>query len=259
MRLLSAGAAVSVLLPAMAAAQTSPGFYLGAGAGLNLMTQLRETATLTIDNPFGASITRSGRFTTTPDPGWVVLGSLGWGFGNGLRAEIEGSSRSNGLDAAIGVPALRATGSWRQSGVMVNLLYDLPVGAGWVQPYLGAGIGAQWRSGELFDGFGTRSLGTGGARFAYQAILGIAMPVPGAAGLHVTAEYRFLGLAGDQTTQGTGTISACAIPEVSFGNIACDRPDLRAVAGSASLREARRLEGGFNHAVMLGLRLGFPP
>ena len=31
--------------------------------------------------------------------GWTGVASLGWGFGNGFRAEIEGYSRTNEVDS----------------------------------------------------------------------------------------------------------------------------------------------------------------
>ena len=77
-------------------------------------------------------------------PGFAGVLSLGWGFGNGLRAEIEGNYRSNEADSASGVAGWASLGtpggrqeSW---GVMGNVLLDLGV-FGPVVPYVGVGAG----------------------------------------------------------------------------------------------------------------------
>ena len=46
--------------------------------------------------------------------------------------------------------------------------------------------------------------GLAGPPTAYQAILGAAIPISSVPGLAVTAEYRFMGLAGDRTYTGGG-------------------------------------------------------
>jgi outer membrane protein OmpA-like peptidoglycan-associated protein len=78
---------------------------------------------------------------------------------------------------------------------MVNLVYDIDVGAG-VYPYVGAGVGAQW----------LHLTNTGGsadskAQIAGQGILGVSIPV-GVPGLSATAEARVLGWLGDAKFSG---------------------------------------------------------
>jgi len=46
--------------------------------------------------------------------------------------------------------------------------------------------------------------------FAYQAILGLALPINAAPGLAITAEYRFMGLAGSRSYSGTLTAGGAA-------------------------------------------------
>ena len=58
-------------------AQPVEGLYLGAGAGLNFVPDLND----------------QGVRLRTRDPGFAGVLSLGWGFGNGWRAEIEGNYR----------------------------------------------------------------------------------------------------------------------------------------------------------------------
>ena len=93
-------------------------------------------------------------------------------------------------------------------------------------PYIGAGAGYQWADVSATS-FHTAT-GTAGA-FAYQAILGAAIPISTVPGLSVTGEYRFMGLAGDRSYTGNGATVV--------------RTD------------------DFNHSVLIGLRYAFgaPP
>ena len=93
--------------------------------------------------------------------------------------------------------------------VMVNGLFDLDIGVRWLFPYAGAGLGyasTHWRGVGAAGGasvgasVGASSLtasGTSG-NLAYQAIAGLAFPVPHVPGLSATAEYRFLGVVGPE-------------------------------------------------------------
>ncbi|MFM7612131.1 MAG: hypothetical protein ACKO9A_25065, partial [Alphaproteobacteria bacterium] len=76
--------------------------------------------------------------------GGVGLLSLGWGFSNGIRLEIEGSYRTNEVDSANGAAGLATPGghSGRQDsyGLMGNALVDL-VRIGPFLPYVGSGAG----------------------------------------------------------------------------------------------------------------------
>ncbi|MDW8398629.1 MAG: hypothetical protein RMK90_08695, partial [Acetobacteraceae bacterium] len=102
-------------LAAPAGAQPVEGLYVGAGAGLNWLQ--RETYSGT------------GGLSSEFDIGWGVVISLGWGFGNGVRAEVEGSYRQNdargsfivGDIAAIRVPVRGHAASY---GIMGNAFYD---------------------------------------------------------------------------------------------------------------------------------------
>jgi outer membrane protein OmpA-like peptidoglycan-associated protein len=155
--------------------------------------------------------------------------SLGWGFSNGLRAEIEGSYRGNEVDGVSGVAGWASGGppagrqeSW---GVMGNVLLDLGV-FGPVIPYVGVGAGY-----VVTDWAGVRGISQNGAlrmtvndsdgQFAYQGIAGLAFPVGFAPGLAITAEYRFLGtlqprlqVQFDNPTTGASVASGLAEPDV---------------------------------------------
>src|ERR1700761_67063 len=109
-----------ILFPCVAAAQTTQGLYIDGATGANFPDTLQSSqATTRIDT----------------DTGPLGLGSVGWGFGNGLRTEIEGSYRSGDIDGISTrrvngalLPLANTDGSAGVPAVMVNVAYDLPVG-----------------------------------------------------------------------------------------------------------------------------------
>ncbi|GGJ09269.1 OmpA family protein [Neoroseomonas lacus] len=136
--------------------------------------------------------------------GYAGVLSVGYGFGNGLRLEVEGNYRQNDVDSistnAGNLP--RTTGTVRSYGAMANVLYDFVLGP--VMPYVGVGGGYVWNDYDSV-GFQVRNGnnnaqfnagGTNGA-FGYQAILGVAFPIQSVPGLALTAEGRFMGTTGD--------------------------------------------------------------
>jgi outer membrane protein OmpA-like peptidoglycan-associated protein len=165
------------------------GVYVGLGAGANYLDDS--------DSNNGISISFEW--------GYIGVLSVGYGFGNGLRLELEGNYRQNdvdGIDVAGGsIP--RTTGTVRSYGLMVNALYDFSLGP--VMPYVGVGAGYVWNDYDSV-GFNYRDSnnnagqftagGTNGA-FGYQAILGVAFPIQSVPGLALTAEGRFMGTTGD--------------------------------------------------------------
>lgn len=193
-----------VLLPSAATAQAVQGFYVSGEAGPSFEGSLLASRETT-------------KVHTTVGP--VGLAALGWQFGDGIRAEIEGGYRSNGITNILtrrvnGLlePLGDVTGNAANYAVMTNFAYDIPLHPFGLpmQPYVGTGIGYGW-----FDfnqthgnGFGTLRLsdnntftgpvavnfGAAGG-FAYQAMVGAALPIHGAPGLSLTAEYRFFGTA----------------------------------------------------------------
>ncbi len=181
--------AASILaLPMQVGAQPVTGLYVGAGTGINIM---QDESVKSVDG-----LATPGVKLET-NVGAVGVASVGWGFGNGLRAEFEGAYRYNGFDKLTGGGSGVAIGGSEQKfGPMVNVLYDFN-GFGPVVPYVGVGAGYQWAH-DRFTSDGMSASDTAGA-FAYQAILGAALPVTSVQGLAVTAEYRFMGLAGNRT------------------------------------------------------------
>jgi outer membrane protein OmpA-like peptidoglycan-associated protein len=219
--LLAATAAVALPGAAMAqsswlptaAAQPIQGVYLGAGAGWNHYGQNNMTAGGNAGSYFdNTRASRQGNLDFKE--GGVGVLSLGYGFGNGFRTEIEGNYRYNELDKLGGFPGRNgggASSSFRnfdgevqQYGVMANVYYDfqlpqwfpnMPVA---VVPYVGGGVGYMWTD---IDARGTRQVAGGNSvrindtagQFAYQGMAGLAFPITSVPGLSITAEYRYTG------------------------------------------------------------------
>jgi len=228
-------AAAVVALPVLAQAQPVSGLYLGAGVGGNWLQD--TTLNGAVNNALGAKI--ENEF----EVGYVGVLSLGWGFGNGLRAEIEGSYRSNDVsDTKVSGASVQGrasgTGTAVSYGAMANILYDFNLGSalGGIVPYIGAGAGYIWHD---YQDVGIRYSsgdkivynGDTGA-FGYQAILGAALPVASVPGLAVTAEYRFMGTLGHDIN---GTVNQ---------------------TGQAQTRLNSDVDN-FNHSLLIGLRYAF--
>jgi outer membrane protein OmpA-like peptidoglycan-associated protein len=174
-------AATVLALPAAATAQPISGLYVGAGAGMNY----RQASTVTTA---GVAVG-----TLRSSVGYAAVASIGWGFGNGIRAELEGSYRFNEQR----ITGVFGGGNYiRQYGLMGNALYDFDLSGFGISPrtfmpYLGAGVGYVWTG--VDQAGGGANLRTRG-RLGYQAIVGGAFGlgdfVPG---LALTAEYRYMG------------------------------------------------------------------
>ena len=228
-------AATFLALPLAAQAQPISGLYVGAGAGVNMLMESDFQAT----GPLANGLSRAQRSGTAEfNYGYVGVVSLGYGFGNGVRAEIEGSFRQNDVDSVSGVTAVgtprRVDGTVQSYGVMVNALYDFDLGPGaFLTPYVGVGAGYQFHN---YDGVrvrnqaGTASVTVDGedGQFAYQAIVGAAFPIGAVPGLALTAEYRFMGT----LTQDL---------------------DARSNTGTRGTAEVENM----NHSLLLGLRYAF--
>jgi OmpA-OmpF porin, OOP family len=246
-------AATMLTLPGVASAQPVTGLYLGIGAGANWVNNPEKwdiegnTQPGNFGLPPGVTVNNAGKANF--DLGWAGVASVGWGFGNGIRAEVEGNFRSNEVDSIRGfglAPVARTGGFQYQYGVMGNLLYDfdpgyLGLGPSYIQPYLGVGAGYAWTefrnlrsvSGAAGIPAGTQifSDDTTGS-FAFQGIAGLAVPFTwlGVPGLSLTAEYRFFGVLGAEPTV---HVRNAGNQTVSAGKIDVDK---------------------YNHSAMLGLR-----
>jgi outer membrane protein OmpA-like peptidoglycan-associated protein len=232
-------AATMLSLPLAAQAQPISGVYIGGGAGVNFLDDIGLTpgsGSRSALAAAGLGQTGNASFAT----GFALVGSVGYGFGNGVRAEVEANFRQNDLDAITGfrtgVGATNATGSVQQYGVMVNALYDFQLGLP-IVPYLGVGAGyvvQKWNSVTIRQGTsGGLNIDGDDGQFAYQAIVGAAYPIEAVPGLAITAEYRFMGTV-------SGTIDAT----------------IRNQSTGASTRTTVDTEG-LNNSLMIGLRYAF--
>ena len=218
-RLLVATALCGV--PGIASAQPVSGPYINLGAGLNFLQNELEKP----DNSNGP-LPRTYSF----DPGVAVTGSVGYGFGNGLRVEIEGDYTNNRVGGVhLHLPE-RAGGNEQQFGGFLNGFYDFDLALPFY-PYLGLGVGYQEVELDHLDSSPAGTAVRAGnselqGNFAYQGIAGVSYPVNIVPGLSVTAEYRLVGVltppAYDRST-GVGTnVTLNGAPQTSratFGNI----------------------------------------
>ncbi len=195
MRILRTILLASVALPGaagLAAAQVPPGFYVAAGIGANWLSNATVQTRGDVAAALGGENGRV-RFSVLP----MGTLALGYGFGNGIRVELEGSLRANGVESARGFTALqplqRAQGELWNYGVMANALVDLDFGQPeWVRPYLGLGLGYVQTELQNFrvNGNGARlTVDSSDGSLAYQAIAGAAFPIGAVPGLSATAEY----------------------------------------------------------------------
>ncbi len=236
------GSILAAPLLAAGAAQAQPvtGLYVGAAGGANLLQD--EEVRISPSFPGGKD-----RW----DVGWAGLGSVGYGFGNGVRVELEGDDRGNTLQHFLETPfPTHAGGTQNGYGTMANVLFDMDIGRNWIYPYVGLGVGYQWVHWNLHDTATTlpfaENLGGTTGDFAWQAMLGLSFPVPWVVGLSLTTEYRFLSV-----------VSPLGFTGSSSGAIGAE--------GAPGPFTARRgnvdINSDYNHSLLLGhlprvLRLG---
>jgi len=219
-------------LPGTAQAQPVTGLYVGGSGGANFLQDERIKSTRAVGVTTPSNV--RARFQT----GVVGIGSLGYGFGNGVRVELEGNYRYNRPDSfRTAASGIRSVGGREQKyGPMVNALFDLDVGSPYVFPYIGAGAGYAWVAHRALIATTDGTLNSQGgtdSSFAYQAIAGLSFPIPPVVGLSLTAEYRYYALTGER----------------DFG---------RTISGSGASSTSRvQTADNYNHSLLLGLRYAF--
>ena len=271
MKLRSALLAATVLAaPVAARAEAISGLYVGAGAGANyLQDQNISTSAIpgrafgigtnnTPGNPLNTTGTSNAKF----DTGYRIVASVGYGLGNGLRVEVEGDYFQNKFRRLSGSASGAFSpnefqrsrdsvgGDENKYGGFLNVLYDFdPNVLGFanvfgylpfpVSPYIGAGAGylqTKYTNVRVFPqdrSYFLRSTGTDGG-FAYQAIVGVAVPIQSIPGLAFTAEYRFTG-----TSENRDLKAQAFFPNQNAGTT------------------IRAHDDDFNHSVMVGFRYAF--
>ena len=209
MQLRSALLAATILAtPIAASAQPVTGLYIGGGVGVNFTQKENVSgASVGLAALIGAFLSTNGNINGST--GFAGLVNVGWGFGNGLRAEIEGNYRNNqsgfangnfanfGDSALAAVPESRSSAAWstRCTTSMACRLGSCPISASAsvtsasprsgtrnnnfaltvprMLPGVTCGTGSDLRSQGVSRSSGQSTKGA----FAYQAILGAAMPL----------------------------------------------------------------------------------
>jgi len=222
----------------VAVAQPVTGLYVAGAGGANFKQE--QSVRLSPVWPGGRDEYKTGV---------TGVGSVGWGFGNGFRVEVEGNYRNNQLGEFSHPGLVTSAGGRQQSyGGVVNALFDMDIGKSWLYPYFGAGAGYGWQAMNANitapgGGFSQHVGGTFG-NFAWQGIFGLSVPVPWVVGLSTTMEYRFYSILGPHGHGATGY--------TNLGGYDVSRP-----TGFASGNRDTRTD--YNHSLMLGLRYEFNP
>lgn len=242
-------AATIMSAPVAAMAQPVTGPYVSLGAGVNFMSQTNadirwSSGVPGTSNPYAG---QSGNIRS--NGGFAGIGSVGWGFGNGFRAELElswlsQSTRVGGFTNVAGTQ-LAGGGQLQTGGLAVNGFYDFNVGLP-VVPFVGLGLGygQTWLQNYSIYTPGSKSVWTASnsaqGGIMANAFLGAAYNITAVPGLALTAEYRFSGLFQNNTFSGavTGRDATGAI----------------AKAGSNG---TLKLSDQYNNALLLGVRYAF--
>ncbi len=225
-------ATMLLAVPQLAQAQNISGVYLGVGAGLNFMEDQHIKAS-SLPPPVGG-------VAMVFQPGWAGVGSVGYGFGNGFRVELEGNYRTNHLRGQYPV-STSSHSDEEKYGAMFNVLYDFNM-AGTsldsysITPYLGLGAGLMhnsWEGVTIQDGAGRVHINNSVNDFAFQGIAGLAFPITSVPGLAVTLEYRLV----DEPRSRNYT-SLYTSPDGNFGFNS-------------------KVLGDINHSALIGVRYAF--
>ena len=235
-------AATILAAPIAVSAQPVSGVYIGAGAGGNILQDETIRNTAGIPRAVGGGANSIGKGSNIKfDAGPVVIGSIGYGLGNGLRFELQGAFYDNKLRGFKNGRPTSAGGDEYKEGGFFNVFYDLSIPGITlpVQPYIGVGAGyvhnefnslriSVVSGNELLRGQGKND------NIGVQGIAGFAFPVVAVPGLALTAEYRFLG-----EVNGRDYREQLFSPQGAF--------------------PARLKQGAddFNHSVLVGVRYNF--
>jgi outer membrane protein OmpA-like peptidoglycan-associated protein len=200
--LLGTVAALSVISASNSDAHQQ-GWYIGLEAGANWIDD--NNFSLESDTGFFDGVVGSTEF----DTGWAALGTVGYGFANNWRIELEGGYRSNDLTATYSYDVLLSPdwdgyegpsakvaskpiwmtvtdsvdGSLEEWTAMINVIYDVPLTE---TLDLSIGVGA----GIDFSNLEVAGVDDSDTNFAYQAIVGLSYAINKR--LDLTLTYRYL-------------------------------------------------------------------
>jgi outer membrane protein OmpA-like peptidoglycan-associated protein len=193
--------AAPLAAPHLAAAQPVTGLYVSAAGGYSVEERLKAKDFVTA----GQSV--DGFTKLSLRDGYTGEASIGYGFGNGMRVELEGDYYNNRFNNAAvyfnGYPSIgaKAGGYEQKYGAFVNALYDFDIGLPWLFPYVGGGVGwqiANYNNLVIDDLSVTKEKDALG----FQGIAGLSFPIPPVVGLSGTVEYRFMELTGNRKLNG---------------------------------------------------------
>ena len=169
-------AAIALLAPFAAKAESQPGWYIGGGALLPY--EIKGDATL-------SNVTNEVDY----DAGWGLTGSVGYGFDFGLRTEGEIVYRHSDVDVVSGTgSAVNDGGGLHSWALMANALYDFDFGSRFT-PYIGAGLGVAMVNADNMRSINADLLDDSRAVFAYQGIAGFEVDLDGP--WSFTGDYRY--------------------------------------------------------------------
>jgi OmpA-OmpF porin, OOP family len=261
-------ALAALALPAMASAEPVSGIYVSVGGGGNWMSSPLEHKSIAQNfnaGPPGFALILPDSGNVSYYTGYAFVGSVGWGWGNGIRTELEVGYRNNGPNAFVPGPqtpiGLKFSGDERKLSFMGNLFYDFNDFAKTfnmpVTPYLGIGAGissVDWsnvsRSGGGLNFGPPLGVATNIQSWfsstdwvlAAQAMVGFSYDIPGIPGLSLTSDFRIEGLPQGFRQHGTLTLG--------FGNPGSPYPTMTSPTSHVYNEE-------FNYSMMLGLRYAF--
>lgn len=136
---------------------------------------------------------KSGGIKSTYKPGYIVSGSLGYQWCNGLRLEAEYAFRRNSIRKVhFFGRSFTLSGHFQSSSYMANALWDLPLSS-WgcecwnIHPFIGGGIGYDFQ--QVHAKNGGLILNQHKKNFAWQIIAGLGYPIFCHADLSL--EYKF--------------------------------------------------------------------
>ncbi len=174
-RILLLGAVASLAFAASAGAYERNGWYIGLEGGGNWVDD--TTFVRTFDQaPAGPPILTAA-FEPSYDTGWAALGTIGYGFRNHFRVELEGGYRDNETSSVV-------VANLTEWSAMLNVLYDISL-TDKLALSIGAGAGGDHFNFEV----PVSSFDEGEWRFAYQGIAGLSYMLTSR--LDVFANYRY--------------------------------------------------------------------
>lgn len=168
------------------------GFYVAAGGGVTLITDISEVPEKGIDGS-------QDKADWDLDFGFGAGGAAGYDFGD-FRTEAEFSFQSANFrhDEKIDNDAdKKADDNLTVMSMMANGFFDLDTGTPFV-PFIGIGVGAVNLAVKLADGDAEPDFEGSGWGFGYQANIGVAYEIIDAVAL--TLGYKFFGTLQTQVT-----------------------------------------------------------